>query len=60
MAKNGHQIKSVYGTQRKIRHSIDDLVAQHKPVFDVTITHAFLFWYVAIIKTDKALTPKHR
>ena len=56
--KNGHEIKTVMGTQRKIRHAIAALVAQKKPVFDVTVKRAGVL-HIATIKTDKAITARH-
>lgn len=56
----GTQLKTIYGTQRQIRDGIDSLVAERRPVFDVTVKHVFLFWYTAVIRTDSALQGRKR
>lgn len=53
---NGHEIRTVFGSQRKIREAIAELVAARKPVFNVSTKRAGIFWYVATITTDK---PSH-
>lgn len=56
--KNGSEIKTVFGTQRKIRHAIAALVAAKKPVYDVKIKRSGLM-HIATIKTDKPITARH-
>lgn len=53
MCTTGNEIKMVYGTQRTIRRAIAELVKARKPVFDVTMKRAGVFWFVATINTDK-------
>jgi hypothetical protein len=56
--KNGHEIKTVIGTQRKIRTVIAALVAAKKPVFDVQVKRSGLL-HIATIKTYKPITARH-
>lgn len=56
--KNGHEIKTVCGSRRKIRQVIAELVAAKKPIFDVNVKRVGL-QHIATIKTDKPILARH-
>lgn len=55
MKKDGHEIKTIYGSRRTIKRTIVALVIARKPVFDVEIKRQGLM-HIATITTDKAIT----
>lgn len=52
--QNNDQIVTVYGSQRKIRRAINELVMLHRPVYDVRVRRVALLWHIAVIKTDSS------
>lgn len=47
------EIKTVHGSQRKIRMTIKELTILRQPVYDIQVKRVAIFWFVALIKTDK-------
>lgn len=58
MKKDGHEIKTIYGSRRTIQRTIVALVIARKPIFDVEIKRQG-FGHIATITTDKAIVVKH-